>query len=150
MKLASANAQNYTSGKPTRGLGNGDMWFQISEIAEDELERTWLGVAVGVGANTRLGLELLFRNALKGPAAVVTTEKTHADRLEKMGFRKDEEGGRLFAPIVIDKMRLSKGFSENDLTEALLAVREVAATVCAAKLDLDALIDAVRIKAKAK
>lgn len=136
--------------KPSRGLGNGDMWLQISEIADDDVERTWLGVAIGAGGNTRLGLELLFRNALKGPAAVVTTEKTHADRLKKIGFRTDEDGGRLFVPIVIDRMRLSKGYSENDLSDALLPVREVAATACAAKLDLDALIEAVRTKARGK
>ena len=72
------------------------------------------------------------------------------DRLKKIGLRKDDESGRLFVPIAIDKMRLSKGFSENDLSEALLPVREVVATVCAAKLDLDALIEAVRSKAKGK
>ena len=138
------------SWRPMRGLGNGDMWLQISEVSETEAERTWLGVAVCADGNTKLGLELLFRNALKGPAAVVTTEKTHAERLKRIGFRKDEEGGRLFAPIAIDKMRLSKGFSENDLSEALMPVREVVATVCAAKLDLDALIEAVKSKAKGK
>lgn len=134
--------------KPTRGLGHGDMWLQVSEIADDEIERTWLGVATGAGGNTLLALELLFRNALKGPATAVTAEKTHADRLKKMGFRKEEDSGRLFAPIVIDKMRLSKGYSENDLTEALLPVREVTATVCGAQLDLDALVEAVRGRAK--
>ena len=136
--------------KPTRGLGNGDMWLQISEVSETDAERTWLGVATGAGGNTQLGLELLFRNALQGPAAIVTTQKTHADRLKKMGFRKDEEGGRTFCPIVIDRLRLSKGYSENCLTAALQPVREVVAIVCAAKLDLDALIEAVRTEAKGK
>lgn len=136
--------------KPTRGLGNGDMHLAINEVAEDDLERTWLGVAVGAGGSTKLGLELLFRNALKSAAAIVTSEKVHASRLEKMGFRKDEDGARLFVPIVIDRMRLSKGFSEADLFEALMPVREAVAKVCAAKLDLDALLEAVRTKAKGK
>ena len=134
--------------KPTRGLGNGDAWIQVNEVAGDELERTWIGVATGAGGNTQLALELLFRNALKGPAAVVTTEKTHADKLAKIGFRRDDES-RIFFPILLDKLRLAKAYGENDVAgEALLPVRKAVEAIVAAKADLDALIEAVRTKAK--
>lgn len=135
--------------KPTRGIGRGDAWLEVNEIAEDELDRTWIGVAVSAG-RTQLGLELLFRNGLAQTASAVTQEKAQAERLHKIGFRKDEGATRLFVPIAIDRLRLAKGFGENDLTEALGPVRKAVEAVVAAKTDLDALIEAVRTKAKGK
>ena len=136
--------------KPTRGLGHGDAWILVNEVSETELARTWLGVATGAGGNTQLGLELLFRNALKGAAAVVTTDKDYAERLKKIGFRRDAEG-RIFFPMLLDKLRLAKAYGENDVGgEALLPVRKAVETIVAAKADLDALIEAVRTKAKGK
>jgi hypothetical protein len=134
--------------KPTRGIGRGDAWLEINEIAEDELDRTWIGVAVGTGS--QMGLELVFRPGLAVAAAAVTREKPHAERLQKIGFRRDGEATRLFVPIAIDRLRLAKGFGENDLTEALGPVRKAVEAVVAAKTDLDALIEAVRTKAKGK
>ena len=136
--------------KPTRGLGNGDAWIQVNEVSESDLPRTWLGVATGAGGNTQLGLELVFRNALKGAASVVTTDKAFAEHLAKIGFRRNDEG-RVFLPIVLDKLRLAKAYGENDVAgEALLPVRKAVEAIVAAKADLDKLIEAVRIKAKAK
>ena len=135
--------------KPTRGLGNGDAWLQINEIAEDEVDRTWIGVAVGAG-QTQMGLELLFRNGLAVAAAAVTREKAQMDALTKIGFRRDEAAARLFIPIAIDRLRLAKGYSENDLAEALAPVGKAVEAIVAAKADLDALIEAVRTKAKGK
>ena len=78
-------------------------------------------------------------------------DKVHADRLEKIGFRKNEDGTRLFVPLAIDRLRLSKAYSENDLSgEALLPVRKAVEAVVAAKTDLHALVEAVRTKAKSK
>ena len=135
--------------KPTRGLGNGDAWLQINEIAEDEIDRTWIAVAVGAG-QTQMGLELMFRNGLAVAAAAVTREKAQADALTKIGFRRDEAAARLFVPIAIDRLRLAKGYGENDLAEALGPVAKAVSAVVAAKADLDKLIEAVRTKAKAK
>ena len=95
-----------------------------------------------------MGLELMFRSGLAQTAAGVIQDKAHAERLVKIGFRKDPAALRLFVPIAIDRLRLSKGFGENDLDEALLPVRNAVEAVIAAKLDLDALIEAVRKKAK--
>jgi hypothetical protein len=135
--------------KPTRGLGNGDAWLEISEIAEDEIDHTWIGAAVGAG-RSQLGLELKFRNGLSEAAAAVGRDKAQAGVLEKIGFRKDESAMRWFIPIAIDRLRLAKGYGENDLTEALDPVTKAVEAVVAAKTDLDALIDAVRTKAKAR
>ena len=135
--------------KPTRGLGNGDAWLQVNEIAEDELDRTWIGVAVGAG-QTQMGLELVWRAGLAVAAAAVTREKAQAEALTKIGFRRDEAAARLFIPIAIDRLRLAKGYGESDLTESLGPVAKVVGAVVAAKADLDKLIEAVRAKAKAK
>ena len=136
--------------KPTRGLGHGDMWLLLNEISEDSTDRTWIGVSVGSGGRTQLGLELTFRNALKQIAAAVVQEKVHADRLQKAGFRKDESGTRLFMPIAIDRLRLAKGYGENCLAEALGPVTKAVEAVIAANHDLDALVEAVRNKARGK
>ena len=133
--------------KPTRGLGNGDVWLEISEIGSDGLDRTWIGCAVGTG---QLGLELLFRNGLSGAATLVLRDKPHADVLAKIGFKKNEDGTRLFIPIAIDRLRLAKGYGENDLTDALGPVSKAVEAVVAAKTEIDAVIEAVRTKAKAK
>lgn len=133
--------------KPTKGLGHGDAWLEITEISADDLNRTWIGVAVGTG---QLGLELIFRNGLTAAAASMTREKAHAEALTKIGFRRDESAARLFIPIAIDRMRLSKGYSENDLTEALGPVRKAVETVVSSKTEIDALIEAVRARAKVK
>ncbi len=136
--------------KPTRGLGHGDAWILVNEVSENDAPHTWLGVATRAGGTTQLGLELLFRNALKGAAAVVTTDKEHAERLKKIGFLRDAEG-RLFVPVLLDKLRLAKAYGENDVGgEALLPVRKAVEIIVAAKADLDALIEAVRTKAKGK
>ena len=136
--------------KPTRGLGNGDCWLEISEISgADEEEHTWIGVAVGAG-QSKFGLELVFRNALKQSAVALSQDKAHAAMLEKIGFKRDVSGLRLYLPITIDRLRLAKGCSENDLTEALGPVRKVVEVVVAAKADLDEFIELVRTKAKAK
>ena len=135
--------------KPSRGLGNGDAWLQINEVAEDGLDRTWLGVAVGAGP-TQLGLELLFRTGITGTASAVMQEKVHADRLAKMGFRRTDAENRIFIPIAIDRLGLSKGYGENDLSVALAPVSKAVAAVVSGKLDLDALIEAVRTKSKGR
>jgi hypothetical protein len=135
--------------KPTRGLGNGDAWLEISEIAEDEIDHTWIGAAVGAG-RSQMGLELKFRNGLSEAAGAVARDKVQASALEKIGFRKDESATRWLIPIAIDRLRLAKGYGENDLTEALGPVTKAVEAVVAAKTDLDALIEAVRTKAKAR
>ena len=133
--------------KPTRGLGHGDAWLEINEISADELGRTWIGVAVGT---SQLGLELVWRAGLAGAAALVLINKPHADALAKIGFKKNEDATRLFIPIAIDRLRLSKGYAENDLTDALGPVRKAVEAVVAAKKEIDAVVEAVRAKAKAK
>ena len=133
--------------KPTKGLGHGDAWLEITEISADDLNRTWIGVAVGT---SQLGLELVWRAGLAGAAALVLINKPHADALAKIGFNKNQDATRLFIPITIDRMRLSKGYSENDLTEALGPVRKAVEAVVAAKTEIDAVIEAARAKAKAK
>ena len=136
--------------KPTRGLGNGDCWLEISEIPDqDEEEHTWIGVAVGAG-QSKFGLELVFRNALKQSAVALSQDKAHAAMLEKIGFRRDVSGLRLYLPITIDRLRLSMAFGENDLDQALGPITAAVQAVVAAKADLDKLIEAVRTKAKAR
>ena len=133
--------------KPTKGLGHGDAWLEIAEISADDLNRTWIGCAVGTG---QLGLEFSFRTGLTGAAALVLRDKPHADALTKIGFKKNEDATRLFIPIAIDRLRLSKGYGENDLTEALGPVRKAVEALVAAKTEMDAVIEAVRTKAKGK
>ena len=54
-------------------------------------------------------------------------------------------------PVVLDKLRLAKAYGENDVAgEALLPMRKAVETIVSAKADLDALIEAVRTKAKGK
>ena len=136
--------------KPTRGLGNGDAWLVVNELNDDGIDSTWIGCAVGARPQTQMGLELIFRNGLAIAAAAVTREKAQADALTKIGFRRDEAAARLFIPIAIDRLRLAKGYGENDLAEALLPVCKAVEAIVAAKADLDALIEAVRTKAKGK
>lgn len=136
--------------KPTRGLGNGDCWLEISEIpGEDEEEHTWIGVAVGAG-QSKFGLELVFRNALKQSAVALSQDKIHAEILEKIGFKRDFSGLRQYLPITIDRLRLSKAFGENDLDQALGPITTAVQAVVAAKPDLDKFIELVRTKAKGK
>jgi hypothetical protein len=136
--------------KPTKGLGNGDAWFEISEITDDEGdEQTWVSVAVGAGPS-KFGLELMFRRALAAAADAVTREQPQAQKLTKIGFVRDALTQRLFVPIEVDRLRLAKGFQENDLTEALAPVGKAVEAVVKAKSDLDALIEQVRTRAKSR
>lgn len=134
--------------KPTKGLGNGDLWFEVSEIADDDADAlTWIGAACGTG-QSKFGLEVCLRPALTQAADVVWREKAHNDKLAKIGIVRETATGRLLVPIKIDRMRLSKGFSENDLTDALSPVTKAVEAVVAAKAELDTLLNAVRAKVK--
>jgi hypothetical protein len=136
--------------KPTKGLGKGDAWFEVNEVADDDgEEHTWIGAAVGAG-RTALGLELVFRKGLAQSAEAVLREKAQADKLAKIGIKADTLAERWFVPITIDKLRLAKGFGENDLAEALVPAGKAIAAVVSAKKELDALIELVRQRGKAK
>jgi hypothetical protein len=137
--------------KPTKGLGRGDAWFEINEIGEedDDVESTWIGAAVGAGKSA-LGLELVFRKGLAQAAYMVLREKAQAQRLEKIGLRPDATAERWFVPLSIDRLRLAKGFEENDFAEALAPVGKAIAAALAAKADLDALIELVRQRGRGK
>lgn len=137
--------------KLTRGLGNGDAILELAEIpGESDEDHTWIGCATGAG-ESKFGFELIFRNALKSAADSVSRDKTQAAVLEKIGFKRDFSGSRSYLPIVIDRLRLSKGFSENDIqAEALLPVRLAVEAIVAAKAELDKFIELVRTKARGK
>jgi len=138
--------------RPTKGLGRGDAWFEVNEIADDDEEgpdHTWIGVAVGAGKSA-LGIELMFRKGLASYAETVLLEKAQIERLTKIGLRKDASANRWYVPIAIDRLRLAKGFGENDLAESLIPVAKATAALVTAKSDLDALIELVRSKAKGK
>ena len=67
------------------GVGNGDMWLELSELCSDELEHSWIAVAVR-GGNTQLCLELMFRRGLAEAAeALIRTDKVVAGLL-KLGL----------------------------------------------------------------
>ena len=134
--------------KPNKGLGRGDAWLELSEIAEDEEDHSWIADAVGAG-QTGMGLEIMFRNGLAHTAATVMADKTLAARLLKLGIKQDEARERLFIPIVIDREVLAKAFAENDFEAAVAPVGAALELASAAKGELDKLVEQVRTKAKA-
>lgn len=135
--------------KSPNGLGRGDAWFEISEVAADDEDHSWIAAAVSAGP-TELGLELSFRKGLVDAANAVTRETINAAKLKEIGFKRDDTGKRLFLPLPIDRMRLSKGYAENDLTDALAPVRKAVELVTGAKTDFDKLVEAIRKKAKGR
>ena len=134
--------------KPNGGLGRGDAWLELSEIAEDEEDHSWVADAIGIG-RSGMGLQLTFRNGLAHTAAIVMADKATAARLLKLGIAQDEARERLFIPIVIDREVLATAFAENDFEAALAPVRAALELASAAKGELDKLVEQVRAKSKA-
>lgn len=133
------------------GVGNGDMWLELSELCADELEHSWIAVAVAVrGGNTQLCLELMFRRGLVEAAeALIRNDKVVAALL-KLGFVRDQDEPRLFLPIHIPAEALAIGLEQNDLAEAIAPVGRAVGLATAALTELNKLIEQVRTNSRRK
>ena len=134
--------------KPNRPLGRSDMWFEFTDVRAEDDEATWIAAAVASG-EARLGLELGFRMGLQPVAKTVLSEKGVAADLQKIGLAIDRKSGRTYAPTVLNRDQLAKGFSETSLSGALSPVSQAFEKLLGAKKELDALLEKVRDKAKA-
>ena len=132
-----------------KGLGHSDLWIELGEICDEDLEYSWVAAAVHAGG-TQLCFEVLFRKGLASTAAgVIRNDKVVAPLL-KLGFVRHETEPRLFMPIRINGEALAVGFELNDLAEALLPVKKAVDVLTAAKPELDKLIGKIRTDAGIK
>ena len=133
--------------RSTRGMGRGDAWLEIAEVANGDEEHTWIAAATRSG-ETSMVLELRTRNGLPNFPDVLAHKSGVSALLMERGFEYAESGTRIFAPIAIDKEALAAAFDKGDFTEALVPVRQAVELVVAAKGDLDGLIALLRQRGK--
>lgn len=137
--------------KMTKGVGTGDMWLELSELAidEDDDEHSWLAAATKAGP-TQLGVELVFRRGLQDHAETMIRDTKVLAALSKLGFTRSEADPTLFIEVEISAEILAKGFEQNDITAALAPVGQAFAKAIAAKAELDKLLEQIRGAAKRK
>ena len=133
--------------RSTRGMGRGDAWLEIAEVAEDENEHSWIAAATRSG-ETSMVLELMTRNGLPGFPVVLAHNSGTSALLMERGFEYADSSERIYVPITIDKEALALAFEKDDFTEALAPVRQAVELVVAAKGDLDGLIALLRQRGK--
>lgn len=131
------------------GLGQGDAWFELGEIADDEQDHTWIAAAIGAGP-TKMSWQLNFRPGLIPNVDLAKTQAEIIAPLLKLGFQHGADGKMLYLPVAVSAEALAKAFGENDFDKALLPVRKAVDIIVKAKADLDVLIGAVRDKGKRK
>jgi hypothetical protein len=129
--------------RSTRGVGRGDAWLEIAEVAEDEDEHSWIAAATGSGS-TAMALEVNFRNGFPNISGVLTANFRTAELLKERGFQQADSGNRLFVPIAIDTEALALAFAKEDFEAALAPVRQALELVVVAKGDIDGLIALMR------
>ena len=129
------------------GVGNGDMWLELSEICQDELDYSWIAVAVR-GGRTQLTLELMFRRGLADAAETMIRNDKAVAALVKLGFVRDQDEPRLFLPIHIQAEALAIGLEQNDLAEALAPIGRAVTVATTAIAELNKLIEQVRTSGK--
>ena len=133
--------------RSTRGMGRGDAWLEIAEVANDDEEHSWIAAATRSG-ETSMALELRTRNGLPKFPDVLAHKSGVSALLMERGFEYADAGERMFVPITIDKEALALAFDKGDFAEALVPVRQAVELVVAAKGDLDGLIALLRQRGK--
>ena len=133
--------------RSTRGMGRGDAWLEIAEVANDDDEHSWIAAATRSG-ETSMVLELRTRNGLPGFPAVLAHNSGTSVLIMERGFEYADAGERMFVPITIDKDALALAFDKGDFSEALAPVRQAVELVVTAKGDLDGLIALLRQRGK--
>ena len=129
--------------RSTRGAGRGDVWLELAEVANDELEHSWIAAATASG-ETRMVLELRVRNGLPAFPVILSANAGTAALLMERGFEQAEAGTRLFVPIKLDQDLLASAFENGDFGDALVPVTHAIELVVAAKGDIDGLVALLR------
>ena len=129
--------------RSTRGAGRGDVWLELAEVANDELEHSWIAAATASG-ETRMVLELRVRNGLPAFPAILSANAGTAALLMERGFEQAEAGTRLFVPIELDQELLAAAFESGNFGDALVPVTHAIELVVAAKGDIDGLVALLR------
>ena len=133
--------------RSTRGMGRGDAWLEIAEVANDDQEHSWIAAATRSG-ETSMVLELRTRNGLPNFPDVLAHNSGTSALLMERGFEFVDSSERIFFPIAIDKEALASAFETGDFAEALNPVRLAVELIVAAKGDLDGLIALLRQRGK--
>lgn len=119
--------------------------LQLEEIEgpNDETDETWFSTMMGAGPNGAQSVFFFWHenfNPKKRWDRISEGSADVIDRLKKSGFAPNQRG-RLYLPFKLDRDLLALGYETGDMSAAMQAARDLAATIHACKDDLVALIE---------
>jgi hypothetical protein len=140
-----------------------ETWFApVSWLDEDEDSDPWFRLTAGDASNfqTWLACYAAPRSEMEAIGihwytdklyirdykAILSTHTSDLEKIEQAGFRRD--GYRIFLPIFFDVSKLSEGFRNGDLTEALQPIVLAAEALMRAEPSFQRLRDSIVAKTK--
>ena len=130
--------------------GDSDPWFRLTARDGSSLE-TWLACYVAPRSEREaIGIQWYNDQYVSDYKAVLSAHLEDLHQIEQAGFHRD--GNNIYLPISFDAGKLSEGFREGNLTEALSPIVRAAEALESARPAFQRLRDAMvaRVKAKAK
>lgn len=132
--------------KCTRGRARGDAWLELGDIVHDDVEHSWIAVAVAAGP-AHLCLEFKFRNGLRSVETCLQASPQLASKLSDAGFTLHDDNTRLLIPIEVDADGLARAFESGKFEPALAPVHKAMRAAVAVRQELDDLVGLARMRA---
>ena len=124
-----------------------DPWFRLT-ARDGSARETWLACYVSPKSNSEaIGIQW-YCNSLyvRDYKAILDAHVEDLDKIGQAGFVRD--GTKIYFPISFDTGKISEGFGEGDLTEALAPISSAAEALEKARPSFQRLRDAIILKAK--
>jgi hypothetical protein len=127
--------------------GDSDPWFRLT-ARDGSARETWLACYADPKSNSEaIGIQWYCDKIyVRDYKAILDAHVEQLDQIGQAGFVRD--GTRIYFPISFDAVKISDGFREGDLTEALAPISSAAEALEMARPSFQSLRDAIVLKAK--